>query len=392
VSTPGDEVLVRLRELAHAREEAWVSLVGELASIESPSAVPAAQTRVQEVLARHLVGLGFGPRRIQRNATGDTLLALPRGDLRRPPQLLLGHSDTVWPVGTLPAMPVRRDGDRLYGPGVFDMKAGLAQIVLALQLLLELGLPPEVPPVVLVNADEELGSPESTEAIERWAAKACRVFVMEPALGAEGKLKTSRKGSGTFLVRAVGRSAHAGLDPDRGASAIEEIAHVVLALRELSDAARGVRLNVGRIRGGETTNTIPAVAEAEVDVRITHREDAARIRAAIQGLTPRVSGCRLEVHGGFDRLPFERTAGTAALWSGAKEIAGRMGIPLEEGEAGGSSDGNTTAPIAPTLDGLGPVGDGAHAAHEHVEVRRSLDRCALLAALLLTPAPAVPTR
>jgi glutamate carboxypeptidase len=392
VSTPGDQTLVRLRDLARAREEAWVSLVEELVGIESPSSVPAAQARVQEVMARNLEGLGFQIRRIGGNATGDVLLALPRKDVRRSPQLLLGHTDTVWPVGTLGVMPVHREGDRLYGPGVFDMKAGLAQIVLALQLLLEVGLSPEVQPVVLLNSDEELGSPESTPSIRRWAAKSCRVFVLEPALGVEGKLKTSRKASGTFRLRVIGRSAHAGLDPDRGASAIEELAGDILALCGLSDPARGIRVNVGKIRGGETSNTVAAEAEAEVDVRVTHREDAARIEAAIRELEPRLDGCRLEIHGGFVRPPFERTTGTAALWEEARGLALRMGIELQEGMAGGSSDGNTTAPISPTLDGLGAVGDGAHAAHEHVEVGRSLDRGALLAALLLAPAPMMPHR
>jgi glutamate carboxypeptidase len=265
------------------------------------------------------------------------------------------------------------------------MKAGLAQIVLALQLLLEKDLQPEVPPVVLLNADEELGSPESTPAIRRWAGKACRVFVLEPALGEAGKLKTSRRGSGTFHLRVTGRSAHAGLDPELGASAIEELAVEILELRKLSDPSRGIRVNVGKMWGGETSNTVAAEAEALVDIRVTHREDVSRLDTAIRGLIPRTEGCRLEVRGGFDRLPFERSVGTEALWNQAKALAVRMGLSLEEGAAGGSSDGNTTAPIVPTLDGLGAVGAGAHAAHEHVEIKRSLDRAALLAALLLAP-------
>lgn len=377
-----------LREARASRDD-WIHFVDLLARAESPSTNPGSQKRVLDLLAGALEETGFQVTRVAGVATGGLLLA--RGP--RPTrcfQLLLGHSDTVWPLGTLEEMPVAVEGGRLRGPGVFDMKAGLTQIVFALRILRELGLDPEVEPVVLVNSDEEIGSPESTRHIERIARRAARVLVLEPALGPEGLLKTARKGTGRFHVQIRGKGAHAGLAPEEGVSAIQELAHVIQALHALTDLSRGVMVNVGEVRGGTRPNVVAERAEAVVDVRVNTLQQGREVTERIRGLRPRAAGCSIRVEGSVDRAPLERTPGNRALWAAAREVARAMGLPLEEGRAGGASDGNTTSLLAPTLDGLGAVGDGAHARHEHVDVDRTLERLALLAGLLLLPA-AVPS-
>jgi len=379
------EWIPRFMEAARERREEWVTLVERLARLESPSTDAGSQRAVQDLLAGSLDELGYRVRRIPGVRTGGHLLGLPPGRPRRSFQLLLGHSDTVWPVGTLESMPVRRDGSRLYGPGVFDMKGGLAGLVVALRILRDAGVTPGVAPVVFVNSDEEIGSPESTRHVIRLARRSCRALVFEPALGPEGRLKTARKGTGRFSIRILGRSAHAGLDPEKGVSAIQELTFLVQELHGMTDPERGIVVTVGQVRGGLRPNVIAAEAVAEVDVRVTSMEDGRRIQERIHALEARVPGCRLEIRGTIDRPPLERTPGVRRLWEAGRELAGRVGIPLEEGSAGGASDGNTTGPIVPTLDGLGAVGDGAHAKHEHLEIDRSLERCALLAGLLLLP-------
>lgn len=374
-------ILARTRE----RESEWVELVETLARLESPSDDIRSQGAVLDRIAARLSRLDYRLHRIPGRRTGGLLVALPHRPRGRSGQLLLGHTDTVWPRGTLATMPVVREGRRLRGPGVFDMKAGLAQMILALETLHEMGLTPAVSPIVLVNSDEEIESPESTRHIRRLARRVCRVFVLEPALGGAGRLKTSRRGTGHFRIRVQGVPAHSGLDPEKGSSAIQELALLVLALHALSEPDRGIHVNVGVVRGGTAVNTIAGEAIAEVDLRVDTLADAEEATRRIRGLRAQVPGCRLEVEGGIDRPPFEPTPGGATLWRVARETGARLGLTLQEGRSGGASDGNTTAPLAPTLDGLGAVGDGAHAAHEFVEIDRCLERSALLASLLLLP-------
>ena len=370
-----------------ARQDEMVELTALLARLESPSRVPAAQGPVFDLLAEALAGSGYAAKRLAgRAGGGGQLLAAPPRDRRRmrgrPLQVLLGHVDTVWPVGTLAAMPVELRGGRLYGPGVFDMKAGLAQGVYALKALAALGIEPPATPAFFVVSDEEVGSTESTRRI-RWLARAAaRVFVLEPALGPAGALKTARKGTGRFTVVVRGRAAHSGLDPERGASAIHELAGVVGRLAALADPARGVTVNVGVIAGGVAANVVAPEARAEVDVRVLRQADGAAVERAIRALSPGLAGTAIEVRGGMVRPPLEPTPGNRALWHSACKAAMALGMPLAEGTAGGASDGNTASLLAPTLDGLGAVGDGAHAAHEHVEVARMAERAALLALLL----------
>jgi glutamate carboxypeptidase len=283
-------------------------------------------------------------------------------------------------------MPVREEAGRLSGPGVYDMKGGLVQGIFALRALRELGLKPEVTPAFFINSDEELGSFESLGRIHRLARRVCRVFVLEPALGPQGKLKTRRKGSLRFTLRVHGRAAHSGLDPEKGASAIQELARVIQALYALAAPERGLTVNVGVIEGGLRPNVVAPEARAEVDVRVLTWEDALIVEREVRGLRAEVPGTSLEILGGIDRPPLEATPGNRLLWEAARRRAGELGIDLDEGTAGGASDGSLTSRIVPTLDGLGAIGDGAHATHEHVLLDRSPERAALLALLLLEPA------
>jgi glutamate carboxypeptidase len=363
------------------------ALLRDLALLESPSHDAASQAPVFARLAAELEASGLRTRRLPGHPgdhSGGQLWAV-RKERRRgaPAQLLLGHCDTVWPVGTLASMPAEiRDG-RLTGPGVYDMKAGLVQGIFALRALRDLGLEPEVEPAFFINSDEEIGSAESLPRIERLARRVRRVFVLEPSLGPDGKLKTRRKGSLRFSIRIHGRAAHSGLDPEKGASAILELARVIQALYALADPERGITVNVGVVSGGLRANVVAPEARAELDVRVITWEDAVRLEKIIQGLTPSTPGTSLEILGGIDRPPLEATPGNRVLWEAAQRRAAELGIPLGEGMAGGASDGSLTSRSVPTLDGLGAVGDGAHAVHEHVVLDRMPERVALLALLLL---------
>jgi glutamate carboxypeptidase len=369
-----------------ARQAEMTRALESLSRLESPSHDPEAQKPVFSLLAAELSRLGFAVRRLAGRTTGGQLWAVPGNRPRgRPAQLLLGHCDTVWPIGTLARMPVHRRNGRLYGPGVYDMKAGLVQGIFALQALAALGLEPPLTPAVFINSDEELGSADCLQRLHCLARHVRRVFVLEPSLGAEGRLKTRRKGSLRFTVRVYGRAAHSGLDPEKGASAVEELARVVTALYGLAAPERGVTVNVGVVEGGLRANVVAPEARAEVDVRVATTADAERLEAAVLAMEPRTPGTRLEISGGIDRPPLEATPGNRGLWNAALRCAAALGLEIEEGTAGGASDGSLTSRLVATLDGLGAVGDGAHAEHEHVVLDRMPERAALLALLLMEP-------
>jgi glutamate carboxypeptidase len=265
------------------------------------------------------------------------------------------------------------------------MKGGLTCALFALRTLRDLGLEPEIAPVVFVNADEEVGSPDSTKHVRRLARVARRAFVLEPALGAEGLVKTARKGLGHVDITIEGRAAHAGLDPEAGASAIVELSHVIQELNALNDPENGTTVNVGRIDGGTRANVVAAEATAAVDIRVTTMERGREVERRIHAIRPIVPGVKIRVEGGVDIPPLERTPRNVALWETALQCGIELGLELDHGRAGGGSDGNRTSLFTATLDGLGCVGDGAHAVHEHIEIDRSLERCALLARLLMAP-------
>jgi glutamate carboxypeptidase len=367
-----------------------VDFVRRLALIESPSLVPDSQQAALELLKESLMELDFAVRLIPGRSSGGHLYASPhrRRNHGRPVQLLLGHCDTVWPLGTLRQMPVVIKDGRLKGPGVYDMKAGLTQAVFALRALKDLALVPDANPVVFINSDEEIGSLESTRYIRRLARVAARAFVMEPSLGFTGNLKTTRKGVGSFKVSVEGKAAHAGLNPEGGASAILELSHQIQQLFSLNDPQQGVTVNVGRIDGGLQANVIAPHSEALIDVRVPTQADADRILLAIQGLKPVTPGVTLKIEGSFRRPPLEPTPRNRALWNIAKMLAAQIRLDLGEGSAGGGSDGNTASQHTATLDGLGAVGDGAHAVHEFIYPDRLAERATLLATLLLAPVDA----
>jgi len=378
----GQSLLDWLR--AHTGE--MTELLCRLASAESPSLDPKAQREARAILEAELSGLDLSVEVLPGGEGGDHLLATaPDGDGSEPVQLLLGHLDTVWPVGTLATMPVRIEDGLLYGPGVFDMKGGLVQMIFAFRALAERGIDPACRPVVLVGADEEIGSRDSRRHVERLAREAARVLVLEPAYGPAGKLKTARKGVGRFTVKVRGVASHAGLDPEAGVSAILELSHQVQRLFALNDPDRGITVNVGTIDGGLRPNVIAPEAVARVEARVVDAEDAACVAGQIRGLKAIAEGVSLQVEGGFGRPPLQRTPRNRALWQLARNAAAELGIEIDEALAGGASDGNVASAFAATLDGLGAVGEGAHAEHEHVIVERMPERAALLALLLATP-------
>lgn len=290
--------------------------------------------------------------------------------------LLLGHMDTVWPAGELAKRPFTIEGGRASGPGVFDMKSGIVLMWMALGAL------QDKPVTILLNSDEEVGSTSSRALIETEAAHCRAVLVMEPSLPG-GALKTARKGVGLFTIKSIGRAAHAGIDPQKGINAIEELSHQILKLQKMTDLSRGTTVTVGVVQGGTRSNVVPAEAAAEIDVRITSMDEAERIITSIKSLRPELPEARIEIHGGINRPPMERTADTARLFDIARGLAARIGIDLKEGSTGGGSDGNFTSALGiPTLDGLGAIGGGAHAVDEWVEIDSLPARAALVAGLI----------
>jgi len=364
-------------------ETAWLlDAIGTLVTLESPSTEKAAVDRCGAELAARLSALGGTVTRLDGGVRGDHIRADFEGGPRK--VLLLGHFDTVWPVGQLDRMPLREDRSthRLHGPGIFDMKAGIGVAMLAVRALRELRMkrPPHV--AMLWTSDEEIGSGSSRATIEEAARESDAVLVLEPSLP-DGSAKTSRKGCGDFELVVHGVSAHAGLNPERGASAIHELAHQIVALQSLHEPGRGITVNVGKISGGSRTNVVADTAQASIDVRVPTMADATAIEGAIRALHPRDSRVRLEIHGSVSRPPLERSAAVVELLGLAREVARELGQDLGEGAAGGGSDGNFTAALGvPTLDGLGPRGDGAHALHEYVDLRDLPWRAAFAAGLL----------
>lgn len=374
-----------LLDAAHRLQPEAEDFVEALVRIETPSHEPEAQRPALDLLQRALREQGLSCRRHRGRTSGGTLVARWPGPSTAPIQLLIGHCDTVWPFGTLDAMPLHREGTLLHGPGVFDMKAGLTHTIFALRLLRELGHEPAVRPVVLINSDEEIGTQDTFRAIGRLARLADRAFVTEPSLAPDGRLKTARKGVAQYKVTVHGRSAHAGLNPEEGVSAILELSYLVQQLHAFNDPGRGVTVNVGTIDGGMRPNVVAPRSTAYVDVRVPTHADAVRIQEAFEQLQPTQPGARLEVEVHEGRLPMEFTAGGQWLWAAASELAAAMDFELDHGMAGGGSDGNITNQYTPTLDGLGAVGDGAHSPNEHIDLAHMAPRIALLAGLLLQP-------
>lgn len=350
---------------------------------ESPSHDKAALARLGQLLSEEFARRGGKPTLHAQEKNGPHLQVEFAGGSGSP-LLLLGHYDTVWEVGTLARMPWRIDGGRAWGPGVFDMKGGIAIAMYALETLAQGGRLPR-PVTVLLVSDEEIGSDSSRRITEAAARKSSAVLVLEPAQGLHGACKTARKGVGDFTIRVHGVSAHAGLDFEKGHNAVLELARQIEAVAGFTELKRGLTVSPGVVRGGNRTNVVPDLAEVLVDVRIGRSTDGPRIEKRFRSLRPFDPKCRIEVEGGINRPPLERTQKVAGLYSRAKAIARDLGFELKEAAVGGGSDGNFTAGMGiPTLDGLGAVGEGAHASHESVVIAELPRRAALVAALIET--------
>jgi glutamate carboxypeptidase len=369
---------------AAEHENDVIRLLKEMVECESPSDDAAAVARFADLFIERTKDIASAKLlRVKGAGPHARLEFKTHGRSKRGQILGLGHSDTVWPIGTLKSMPFRRAQGRLWGPGVLDMKAGLAFFICAIRALRDLDVPVARRIVLLAVADEEIGSGTSRSSTESEAAKSDAVLVLEPGTGLDGKLKTARKGVGNYTLRVEGVAAHAGVDFANGASAIVEIAKQIERISAFTDLERGVTVNPGLIRGGTRTNVIAAQAELDVDIRIARMGDAAALDRKFRGLKPFDKRCQLRVSGGVNRPPMERSAAIRTLFQRAQALANGLGVSLEESSTGGGSDGNFTAAIGiPTLDGLGAVGEGAHATNESILVARMADRIALLALLL----------
>lgn len=370
-----------LRWLTH-REREMVESVRQLVVRESPTQIKKACDELSSYLVIEFERIGGHVKIHRQPQAGDHLQVDFTGASGKRPILLLGHLDTVYDLGTLKTMPWRQEGGRLYGPGVFDMKSGIVQMIFALSALAMLQGGLSRPVKVLLVSDEEEGSATSRAITEKLASECAAVLVCEPS-GPGGALKTARKGVGAFTMTVRGKASHAGLDFEKGQSAILELAHQVLALSALTDLARGVTVNVGVIQGGTRSNVVAAEAVADIDLRIAHKTDGPAMERKIRRLRPVNKKCTLEIEGGINRSPLERTKPVVALFELAESIGQKLGFELEEIAVGGGSDGNFTAGMGiPTLDGVGAVGDGAHAPHESVVAAELPRRAALLAGLI----------
>ncbi len=372
--------IINLRDFCRANQDWLLETIESLVAIESPTTDKAAVDRCGAALASRLEAIGGRVSRLPRTNRGDHLLA--EFGCGASQILLLGHFDTVWPVGQLDRMPLVRSSGRLHGPGVFDMKAGIAIAMLATRALLEAGPRLDHRIVMLWTTDEEVGSGTSRAAIEDEARLSRAVLVLEPSLPG-GAVKTSRKGCGSYEIVVRGVAAHAGIEPQKGASAVQELAHQILRVNALQDLSRGLSVNVVQVAGGLRSNVIPDEARATVDVRVPTAAAAAEIAAAFRALHPVDGRTTVEASGGVDRPPLERSELVERLYKQASDVAREMGQELAEGGTGGGSDGNFTAALGvPTLDGLGAIGDGAHALHEHVDIDSLTDRAAIVAGLI----------
>ncbi|HEY4355782.1 MAG TPA: M20 family metallopeptidase [Acidobacteriaceae bacterium] len=375
--------MANLFQKVEASEGRLLARLRELVEVESPSDNKAAVDRANALVIDWAEAMGANTVRHAQTGYGD-VIELRFGELdgfasQSKGVLLLGHLDTVWPLGTLAGMPWREDDGKIFGPGVVDMKAGVVMALEAIAAVRESGRSPRV--TLLLNSEEEVGSPVSRSITEALARKHDAVFVLEPAQGLA--YKTARKGVGHFDLHIEGVGAHAGVDFEKGHSAVLEMARLVQEVSTWTDLSRGLTVNAGVIAGGTRSNVIAAECRAEVDVRVVSMSDAAEIEAKFQALRTSDPACRLTVTGGINRPPMERGAGTVALFEKARGQAAELGFALEEASTGGGSDGNFTAAVGvPTLDGMGAVGGGAHAAHEHVVKTHLVERTAMLAGMI----------
>lgn len=369
-----------LQELENMQPEG-IEFLERLVNMESPSFDRALVDRMGEFVSKEFETIGGEVTRIPEEGRGDHLMIRFGGESSQP-IMLLGHTDTVWPEGELAKRPFKIDGDIATGPGIFDMKAGIAMMWMALSALIKVRGQLPNPVSVFLTSNEEVGSPAVRELVKKQARGMRAVLVLEPSLPG-GVLKTTRNGMGRFIVKALGKAAHSGVNPAEGVNAIEEIVHQVLRIHALAHAEKRTTVTVTIVQGGTRPNVVPAECFVQVDARTPTSEEAERLTAAIHSLEPVLPGARLEIEGAFRRPPLERTPENIRLFELAREIAGKLGHELEEGATGGTSDGNLTSAIGiPTLDGLGPIGLGPHQIDEQVELSSLPWRTAIVAGLI----------
>jgi glutamate carboxypeptidase len=376
--------MLRLLNWLRTRESAMTQLLGRFARVESPSFDKAAVDRFGTIAGAECRRRGAKVTLLRQRNRGDHVRAewRPAAGKSAGQILVLGHLDTVYELGTLARMPFHVARGRAYGPGVFDMKAGLAIGLFAVEALAAAKVPLKKRIVFLWTSDEEIGSGSSRAAIEREARQSDAVLVLEPASGPEGCVKTGRKGVGEIEIVALGRAAHAGLNPGAGINAIEEISRQIARISQWNEPKRGITVTPGVVEGGTRTNVVPEKARVAVDVRASLTSDMRVLERKFHALRPILRGAKLHVSGGFNRPPLERRA-SAALYGKARGLAIEMGVTLGEACVGGGSDGNFTAALGiPTLDGLGAIGEGAHSSNESIRIRALPERAALLAGLL----------
>src|SRR5579862_3355340 len=381
------EMMLALERVLRRRERDILGLLGRFVRCESPSHHKAAVDRLGVIVASEWRRRGAKIRVLRQKVRGNHVRAeiwlgsgRPAGQI-----LIIGHLDTVYPSGTLAKMPFRVSGGRAWGPGTFDMKAGLVIALAAVDGLRAAALRPRKRLVFFWNSDEEISSETSRPEIEREARRSDAVLVLEPALGCDGRLKTARKGVGTAEIVVTGRSSHAGADPGAGVNAVHELALQIARLTKMNNPRRGITVQSTVVQGGTVSNVVPARARAEIDIRYSHLADAPKLNKRLRGLRPILKGARIEVRGGINRPPLERTRGVRELFGRAQSLMREIGVDLGETSTGGGSDGNFTAALGvPTLDGLGAIGSGAHSPEEHVLIGSLPQRAALLAGLLFT--------
>lgn len=367
--------------LAQARRDELFAVLEQMVRIESPTSDKAGNDRASGFVTEKLAALG-GSVIVDRQAEfGDHVIVSWPGE--GAPGFVIGHIDTVWPVGTLARMGYTHNGGRIFGPGVLDMKGGIAATVTALGALKEAGLWPTRPLKILINADEERGSPSSRPLIESEVKGAAYAIVMEPGQGPKGALKTRRKGLGEFRVTVTGRAAHAGVSPEKGVSAIHELAHQILRIQSFAKSGDGISVNVGLVSGGSARNTVPAHAEVIVDMRAPDAARCKLLEAELRSLQPVLKGAKIAVEGSFHRPPMERTPAIAALIEQVQGLGRELGMELPEEPTGGGSDANLTAALGvPTVDGMGAIGENPHAEGENIVAEGLIWRTALLARTL----------
>lgn len=374
-----------LIEFFLSRQLETIQLIRNLVESETPSGDVARIAVMVEHLAALLRELD-AKIEIFATSNGSSLYArFAEGDVESDkPLLIVGHCDTVWPLGTIAERPFKIEDGRMYGPGVFDMKSGLVVMLEALRAIKELDLKTRRPIEVFLSCDEEQGSPSTRQLIEDIAQSAYAALVLEPCLPG-GKLKTSRKGIAQYQLIARGRSAHAGVAPEKGISAVEELAQQIIKLHSLTNHTEGISINVGVIQGGTMSNVVAAEARAEIDIRFWTNEQQQKLAFALENLKPVLNGAEIELTGKVNRPPLERSEKIAELFKHAQKLSLELGFELHEGKTGGGSDGNFIAALGvPVLDGLGPDGDGAHADYEHVLIENLAPRAALITRLLET--------